>query len=431
MVYIIDKFINYFIYIFLIHSCFRIPFRKNKLFHVLSGAFCVVFGILDVYLGQEYMSVFIIWAVFAMLLLFEDKSWHLMLLTIALTWFMGMMDTFSSIFIQVIFLGSAVPKAMLTWAELLAYPISFGIELMLYLMVLKKTGVYLNEIKLTYKIGILLMTLIFELVVVGVFGVYYDNPNNYTWYLHVRFVLCLIGAIYSLYITLELAVKNYLYNKQNRYLELALDIQQNQYLYQKEKDLDLRRFRHDLVNHIGAVKELLYHKQYEQANTYIDEIWNVTECLSNNVNSGDDYLDAILNYYFYICEKANVSFEISGKLKSPIEMDVMDITALLGNALQNAYEAATKENDKIVKFEVVDHEREIFFAICNSCDKENIQADFSMETSKDDKENHGFGLGNIMSVVNKYKGECYFSIDKDANVTMFRIDISIPRGSQL
>jgi hypothetical protein len=431
MIFIIDKLINYLIYIFLIHFCFRIQFRKNKLLCLLSVLSVVFSGIVDLFLGEEYMVVFIIWALIAMILLFDDMIWHMALLTIALTWFMGMIDTFSSIIVQVIAMNTTAATARLTWNELFAYPISFGIEFLLYLCVLKQSDVYLNEIKLTYKLGLLLMTLIFELMAVGVFSVYYENPGNFTWYLHIRFLLCLVGTIYALYVTLALAVKNHLYDKQNKHLQLALNIQQSQYQFQKEKNIDLRRFRHDLINHIGAVKELISKGQYEKANSYIEQIWDVTESLSSKANTRDDYLDAILNYYSYICEAGNVAFEISGKLKRPLEIDLMDITALFGNALQNAYEAALKVSIKHVQIEMVDHEEEVFFTIANTCDGKNLPDYHDSVTSKADKYNHGFGLKSMINVINKYKGECYFSMDKKEDIEVFRIDFSIPRGSQI
>ena len=56
----------------------------------------------------------------------------------------------------------------------------------------------MDSIKLRYKIGILTLTLMFELVVTEVYNIYYQSISYYDIYLHIRFALCLIGVIYSL-----------------------------------------------------------------------------------------------------------------------------------------------------------------------------------------------------------------------------------------
>ena len=45
-----------------------------------------------------------------------------------------------------------------------------------------------------------------------------------------------------------------------------------------------------------------------------------------------------------------------------------------------------------------------------------------METSKEDKKNHGFGVKNIKSVVKDYGGEVSFSVLDD----MFSVSVIIP-----
>ena len=46
----------------------------------------------------------------------------------------------------------------------------------------------------------------------------------------------------------------------------------------------------------------------------------------------------------------------------------------------------------------------------------------TMETSKEDKKNHGFGVKNIKSVVKDYGGEVSFNVLDD----MFSVSVIIP-----
>lgn len=428
MIFVIDKLCNFLIYIFLIHFCWKINFRSKWLPIFASIFSCLVAGFIDNMLGDTKFSVYIVWALISMILLFKDNILHLSVLTICLTWFMGMLDTFSVIIVQIILLGTANSREQLEEWQLTAYVISISLEYLWYHFILKRNNVYMDDIAFIYKVTMLLMTLIFEMVVVNVFSLYYENPSDYNWYLHVRFGLCLIGTVYAITTTLKLAVKNCLFDRQNKELKLALKMQQNQYQYQKENTLSLRRFRHDLINHIGAIQEYLAMEQYDNAQNYINDIWNVADDLAYKINTGDDSLDAILNYYCYMFEKANIIFEVSGKIVRPLEIEMLDLTTLIGNALQNAMEATLKAKEKRIKVEIIDLTSEIFISIYNTFELEIISSKFWLETSKKDKINHGYGLKNIKSIVEKYNGEYYVSIDNIVNGQLFKLDISLPRG---
>lgn len=51
-----------------------------------------------------------------------------------------------------------------------------------------------------------------------------------------------------------------------------------------------------------------------------------------------------------------------------------------------------------------------------------LMKNVELETSKDDKKNHGFGIKNIKSVVQNYGGEVTFNVIDD----MFSVSVLIP-----
>jgi len=55
----------------------------------------------------------------------------------------------------------------------------------------------------------------------------------------------------------------------------------------------------------------------------------------------------------------------------------------------------------------------------------NTKTDFFM-TFKKDKENHGFGMKNIVATVEKYHGECYMESIAENGEVLFQISIAIP-----
>jgi sensor histidine kinase regulating citrate/malate metabolism len=189
----------------------------------------------------------------------------------------------------------------------------------------------------------------------------------------------------------------------------------------------VRRFKHDLVNHIGALRELMNEKKTEEAKEYIDTIWNIQNAFDLKLHTGDSFLDVIVNYYSYLATKENIEFIVVGRLTDKIPLEMFDITTLMGNILQNAVEAAVKADVPRIRVEFVEHKKEIFIVVSNSvAEGINTKANFFM-TSKKDKENHGFGLKNIVATVEKYHGECYMETLVENKEALFKISIAIPK----
>ncbi len=73
-------------------------------------------------------------------------------------------------------------------------------------------------------------------------------------------------------------------------------MQKLQYDYQLQQSVAVRRFKHDLVNHIGVLRELMNEKKTEEAKEYIDTIWNIQDEFDLKIHTGDSILDVIVNY---------------------------------------------------------------------------------------------------------------------------------------
>ena len=79
----------------------------------------------------------------------------------------------------------------------------------------------------------------------------------------------------------------------------------------------------------------------------------------------------------------------------------MDLCVIFGNALDNAIEACEcLENQlRVIDFTLVQQESALFCKIVNTAVP---KADIGFTTRKTDTENHGFGLENIKTVLDKY-----------------------------
>ncbi len=427
MIYIVDNILNYLIYLFITYFGFKLNPRKNKFLLGTSVLIMLFAGAFNQYFDSNSPITYIFWSVLSIILFFDDRLGHLLLLSAALMYFTGIIDTFSVMLVQIVLIGGGVFGTKIAWWMESAYLISFMVYVLVYLILLKKNEVYLCDIEFKYKFALLIQAGIFQMFYNFVFVFFDENHTMYGWDAYAVFFISISGAIYSIFLTLGLAIKNILSIRRNGELQSFMQMQKEQYDYQLRQSVAVRRFKHDIINHVGALRELVNQKKTEDAKEYIDTIWNIQDVFDLKIHTGDSFLDVIMNYYLYLAAKQSIKFAVSGKLVGKMHLEMFDITTLMGNILQNAMEATIKADDPKIQVEFIEHKKEFFIVVSNSVvEKPNIKKDFFM-TSKRDKMNHGFGMKNIVAVVEKYYGEYYMESIEENGGKLFKISISIPK----
>lgn len=428
MIYIVDNISNYLIYLFIIYFCFQLSPRKNRFFLGASVLTMLLGGAFNAYFDINSPIVYMVWSVLSIILFFDGRIGHLLVLSAALMYFTGIIDTFSVVLIQIVLIGGGIAGTEITWWMEPAYLISFSVYLLVYLRLLKKNEVYLCDIGYKYQVALLIQGGIFQMFYNFVFVSFNENHEMYGWDAYAVFFISIGGVIYSIFLTLGLAIRNVLSDRQKQMLQSFMQMQKQQYDYQLQQSVAVRRFKHDMANHIGALRELLNQEKTEAAKEYIDTIWKMQNEFELKIHTGDSFLDIIMNYYSYLAAKENIEFTVSGKLAGEMHLEMFDITTLMGNILQNAVEATRKAAVPRIRVELVEHKKEFFLIVTNSvAEKKNSKRGFFM-TSKRDKANHGFGLKNIVATVEKYHGECYMESTEENGEALFKISIAIPKA---
>lgn len=427
MIYIVDNISNYLIYLFIIYFGFRINPRKNRLFLNASVLVVLSAGVFNAYFDTNTPIVYVFWSVCSICLFFEERLGYLILLSAALMYFTGIIDTFSVMLIQVVLIGGGGSGTDIAWWMEPAYMLSFLVYLLVYLKILKKNEVYLCDIVRKYLLALLVQGSIFQMFYNFVFAFFNENHAMYGWDAYVLFFISIAGVVYSIFLTLGLAIKNIQSDRQNKELQSFMQMQKQQYDYQLQQSVSVRRFKHDLVNHIGALRELANQQKTEAVKEYIDTIWNIQNEFDLKIHTGDSFLDVIINYYAYLAAKDNIEFVVSGQLTEEMHLEMFDITTLMGNILQNAIEAAVKAVVPKIRIELIEHKKENFIVVSNStAEKINTKKGFPV-TSKRDKVNHGFGLKNIEAAVEKYHGEYYMESVMEKGEALFKMSIALPK----
>ena len=199
--------------------------------------------------------------------------------------------------------------------------------------------------------------------------------------------------------------------------------QTEQYKMAMNKERELRRFRHDYNAHMTAISGLLANGEYDKLQEYIKSMGYFKEKF-NLVNSGNIITDAVFNQYKELCDKDNIEFEISGKLPENFNMAETDLCVLFSNLMSNAYEAAAQceKDSSIIRTQIRNNDDDVFIKLSNSVKGEVVFKNGLPVTDKPDRKNHGFGVENILEVVERNGGHVEW---KQSDKGRFTADIML------
>ncbi|WP_253198247.1 MULTISPECIES: sensor histidine kinase [unclassified Clostridium] len=187
----------------------------------------------------------------------------------------------------------------------------------------------------------------------------------------------------------------------------------------------LRAQRHDFNNHISCIYGLLKTGEINVAKEYSEKLANQTSEINTILNIDIPIIAALLNFKLSIAKERKIELYIDINLPKSIKIDPVNISILLGNALDNAIEACENiaNGNKFIRIKMYIEKVHLIIKITNSTNKATQEGTGEHKTTHPDKENHGFGLENINYIVNKYDG--LIQIEEEENLFILNIALLI------
>ena len=177
---------------------------------------------------------------------------------------------------------------------------------------------------------------------------------------------------------------------------------------------DIRGIRHDVNDHIMVLGNLLETKENEQAVQYLNEWQNGFPMPEVNAKTGNPVTDIVISEKRREAEEAGIAFSEDFHYPSSGRVESVDIGVILNNALSNAIRAAKGEEEPRVSVRSWMNRNLFLIEVRNSFSGilPNMELEFP-QTSKDDKEAHGYGLLNMKRITEKYYGTIQLEQDGD------------------
>ncbi len=288
------------------------------------------------------------------------------------------------------------------------------------LVLLMRTLVKERELKMKPSYWVLFF-LIFASAHLAVFLLFTLSFNSHSTYLHGASALCSFGLLASTGIAL------FLYQRLSKQAEVEKQKQIfEQQLISQSKHLDeilvtqeqFKKFRHDLKNHLIVINSMFEENKCEDGIEYVKKINSSVSVNKHLIDTGNIALDAIISTKKAIAASKGIDFRLKLQIPEKLPVDANDICVIFGNALDNAIEACEKieSGNKEIAVTLVYEDNSLYCDITNSVSK---HIDKSLKTIKNDKKNHGFGINNIKTVLEKYNTNPVITLDDNAFAIKF------------
>lgn len=194
---------------------------------------------------------------------------------------------------------------------------------------------------------------------------------------------------------------NMLFSKQ-------LQLCEQQIIEREETMLSIRTMRHDMKNHLLLIRETLENQNIQKAEEYIDAlIVNTIVKKEIAVNTGNVVIDSLVNFKYALAQREGIRFIVNIVVPYDLPCDDADICVILGNLLDNAIEAClqVEKDHRFIEINITAKRNHLAIVLKNSyAHKIKKGMEGNIVTTKQNRQEHGYGLISVERAVDKYNG---------------------------
>lgn len=206
-------------------------------------------------------------------------------------------------------------------------------------------------------------------------------------------------------------------------IEQMLRDSANHYALTREIVEHINRSCHDLKHSLNALKTV----SEEERQSYIEAAERNVERYRQLVHTDNEVLNTVLAEKSLYCDSKKIRLSTAvDSLKLP-QLEIPDLCALLGNAIDNAIECVDRFEDpdrRIVSLTIRKQNAFACIQTNNYCDGAPELENGLPRTTKADKASHGFGLKSIRYLAEKYGGRMCVSVQDHIFILQIMLPLS-------
>jgi len=311
------------------------------------------------------------------------------------------------------------------FVELIYYGVAITV---MYLVIRLIHKVYINKKEDISGKELVLLFATLLTVMMGYFtfnffsNVYVEDMEVYIWNVHPGYTF--LRVIYQLVsfaaILIAIVVYQKIKEKQREEKVNVLLTEQientKQHISEVEKLYgDIRALKHDMGNHICVLENLFAQNETEEFEKYLNELKATYSVSAEGIKSGNPVTDVILTQKQQEAEGKGIDFDCKFVYPMDTKINAFDVSVILNNAITNAFEGVEGCENPYVTISAYRKKNAYILEVSN-CISKSVEIDGEIglpQTTKKDKESHGYGIANIQRVAQKYYGD--IDINQDDN----------------
>ena len=184
---------------------------------------------------------------------------------------------------------------------------------------------------------------------------------------------------------------------------------------------------HDLKKQIGSLKQIA---SARERNEMIEELERSVLLYDSVAKTGNPAIDLVLTEISWRCVKNAIRFDYIIDGADYDFMVLEDVYSMFFNALDNAIESVTGEEDtdkRMISLRSTPQGDLLYIQMLNYCSVAPEFKDGLPVTTKRDKNLHGYGTKSLRYIAEKYGGSVRMGLTEDG---FFRLEILLSRKSQ-
>lgn len=386
----------------------KVSGKRYLFYSLLAWLLCCI------YLNTSIPSVLKTWISVTLLsvlfsLTFHGQYLRTVLLVIAITFFAALNDTLF------VYGGSALLQISVEdfiWRKA-TYSITVTISKLLFLFAcwifrrFRKGG---NPEPVQTK-WLLLSILFPAITLVMLMFIYYgyrDQGDVSAWTIGL-FALMVGANVGTLYLIRHLE-KSAAEAKNQALLSQQMEIQTDSIHALERSYREQRKTIHEHRSQLQTIHDLVSSGHYASAEEYIQQLQGVQTTRIFPVNSHHPIIDAVLNHKYQKAAEQGIDFQIKINDLSSLALEADALVVMLSNLLENAIEACLRlESNREIDCRILLGDS-LFVSIRNTSLPVQI-VDNNIATTKEQKNNHGYGLQQIRYILQQQKAEYSISYE--------------------
>lgn len=235
-----------------------------------------------------------------------------------------------------------------------------------------------------------------------------ENIKNEMFVLTVALIILINIIIFLFYMRIS-GQSERIYRLRLNEIRMSEQIKSAEFI--EKSNNEIRKLKHDIRNQYTCVRELLHENKYSDALAYLDKISDSAElCFScENIATSIVPLSAFLNHTAEKCRKTGIAFETAITNFVFEGIDEYDICSAAANMLNNAFESSLGTEKAHIRFSITNKRSYLVIKTSNRIDASVLKNNKELSSTKEDKDEHGYGIEAIRRIADKYDGIAEFS----------------------